>query len=356
MAKKVCVVLGAGASHDVWNQGSARPDPQMGTLPLANDLFNLEKNPGYQAYLDPYPGADYLSSLIAPQITSAEVGVEQALTAYATHDSAELRAMYSEVPAYLRDLTHRLTQNYLDLNVRRRPGCYDQLVATLLGDHEHEALFIVLNYDTLLENSLSAFYPGRIFERLGHYVSNDYRANVLKVHGSTNWFWSLPRTLSEIIRQVQVDGFNPDYLQVDDSVDRVGERELYPAVTAPVARGKRLVCPKTQLDFAREFISECRKFLIIGTSGYDQDVIELLGTSMSGSLFANRVRFVSYAGKDESGTWKEGERERVEGAWKRFSNGVLGFRNSEVDTSYDGFREYVSSEAFQAFASAGTLG
>ena len=126
--------------------------------------------------------------------------------------------MYSEVPAYLRDVIHHLTENYLTQNTRRRPGCYDQLVAALLGDYQHEALFIVLNYDTLLENSLSHFYPDRTFDGLGSYVSDNYPANVLKVHGSTNWFWPLPDRLSEVIRELNLDRFYPEAVEVRDGV------------------------------------------------------------------------------------------------------------------------------------------
>ena len=255
--------------------------------------------------------------------------------------------MYREVPPYLRDLIHRLTNNYLTLNVHRRPGCYDQLVAALLGDNQHEALFIVLNYDTLLENSLSRFSPGRTFDELDRYVSKSYQANVVKVHGSTNWFWPLAAPLSEVIRELDLDRFDPEALEVNDNVDRVGRDTRYPAVTAPVTGSKRPVCPVGHLDFACDFISRCRKFLIIGTSGYDEDLIRIL--SGAKDTLVLRVHFVSYAGKDEEGTWNPGAREKVDGAWARFSAGL---RNAEVGISYDGFRMYVSSDAFRSFVAA----
>ena len=140
--------------------------------------------------------------------------------------------------------------------------------------------------------------------------------------------------------------------QLDMGNSGLDNQRLYPAVTAPVTGGKKPVCPKAHVDFAQDFISGCKKFLIIGTSGYDEDVIKLLGSSMGRSAIFPRVHFVSYAEKDDEGTWKPWERAKAEGAWTRFSEKVTGFQSAQLGIFYDGFRTYVSSDAFRTFAAA----
>ena len=61
------------------------------------------------------------------------------------------------------------------------------------------------------------------------------------------------------------------------------DRELYyPILTAPLA-GKgpmQMVCPDAHIDMARSFLGDCRKFLIIGCSGKDDDLLSLLSESI----------------------------------------------------------------------------
>jgi hypothetical protein len=58
---------------------------------------------------------------------------------------------------------------------------------------------------------------------------------------------------------------------------------LYPLLTAPLA-GKGhadFVCPREHIQAAQEFLQTCRKFLIIGTSGLDDDLLNFLNTSVT---------------------------------------------------------------------------
>ena len=66
---KVCVVLGAGASNDVWN-GSAPILNQGFRPPLARDLFDIDNHRDYWDLLHHYPGARWLTGVLAPQTST----------------------------------------------------------------------------------------------------------------------------------------------------------------------------------------------------------------------------------------------------------------------------------------------
>ena len=87
------------------------------------------------------------------------------------------------MPPYLRDVLHKSSQSYV-----RTPACYLQLVEQLLAENPHEVLFLVLNYDTLLERAITMLRPAYVYGAAGDYVRQDRQAKVVKMHGSFNWF------------------------------------------------------------------------------------------------------------------------------------------------------------------------
>lgn len=54
---------------------------------------------------------------------------------------------------------------------------------------------------------------------------------------------------------------------------------LYPALVVPVEGKYHYLCPDDHVDAAREIISRSENFLIIGSSGLDDDLIDLLRQS-----------------------------------------------------------------------------
>ena len=111
---------------------------------------------------------------------------------------------------------------------------------------------------------------------------------------------------------------------------------LYPVLTAPLA-GKNLkdaVCPARHMDAARDFLKDCRKFLIIGTSGLDEDLLALLDDSID----ATEVPWIHFVGAGN----------QTDGAPSRFRQGVTAFTNFHVQPptrqSFNkGLRAYLSS-------------
>ena len=277
------MILGAGASHDVWDRGAKIIRKEF-KPPLAKDLIDITKHDVYQEILSEYPGAHFLTQQLASRLSEGRLGLEEALRGYANDNNAQIREHFKHIPAYLRDLIYRTSKLYVDI-----PSCYVQLVHSLLGDYEHEVLFLSLNYDDLLEKALFRFDQTLNFSDLGDYTSVCRHTIVMKLHGSINWFRPLLGRASqweEIVRQTDII-LRPadDEIIVVNNIESTklseyGGNGLYPIITAPLA-GKNLgeaVCPSEHLDRAREFLQGCRKFLIVGSSGLDDDLLSLLDT------------------------------------------------------------------------------
>ena len=183
---KVCVILGAGASFDVRNIGTPAIAQNM-RPPLANGLFNMEENPHYfSSIMNVYPRARVLTQIIAPRAAAGTETIETELARLARHEDAQTSQDFKQIPPYLRDLLYRVSKGYTEL-----PGHYVQLAHLLLKDHGCEVLFLVMNYDDLLEQALTHLYPEFKFEKMSDYVDDGRPFKVVKLHGSINWFASL---------------------------------------------------------------------------------------------------------------------------------------------------------------------
>jgi len=337
---KVCVILGAGASHDVWGAGSPYINPDY-KPPLARDLFNIAEHGAYWGVLKWYNGAIVLTQQLAELLASEQkqIGIENELRRYAEHTDPQMRQHYKHIPAYLRDLLYLASKQYTYV-----PSTYVQLVIELLAEQPHDILFIVLNYDNLLEQALTLFNPDLQFRYMAEYVDVNRNAKVVKLHGSINWFRRLPggRTTgwTELVAQLDVfKQFPEDEIIIKDGIEKVidsadSNHLLYPLLTAPLA-GKHIgdaVCPKSHIIAAQEFLKNCRKFLIIGTSGLDEDLLYLLNEA------------VTYK-PDESNTLIHlvDVGEAADKASAKFQKGVKAFRHqlSPQNTFRDGFRVYV---------------
>jgi len=179
---KACVILGAGASWDITGEGTSVILPAW-QPPLAKDLFDISRHPNYQEILAKYPGADFLTQSLASLISSGQISVENALRKYAEHSDALIRAHFKHIPPYIRDLIYCSSTRYT-----HSPSSYVQLVMSLLAEHPHDLLFIVLNYDNFLESALSSFNPKHQFDSINKYTSGYDHVKVVKLHGSINWF------------------------------------------------------------------------------------------------------------------------------------------------------------------------
>ena len=346
---KACVILGAGASFDVWDRGTSVIDEKW-KPPLTASLFNISENIGYQQILSLYPRATALIQELATiSVTEGASGIENQLRYYAEHTDERVRGHFKYIPPYLRDLLHHASTRYV-----YAPSCYVQLALTLLtGKHPHEVLFLVLNYDTLMDKALSYVDGSLIFNAISDYVIRGRQANVVKLHGSVNWFRKLrsARTTgwNEMVDEAELDVLSKpaeSEVLVLHTVERVIEAEapqdrlaLYPLLTAPLA-GKgptAYVCPESHIEFSRRFLSGCRKFLVIGSSGLDEDLLSLLDSSIDRPVY---VQIVDYNGAEQT--------------LDNFRINVRGFqavRQMSENPTYDrGFRDYLYAGELRKFA------
>lgn len=226
----------------------------------------------------------------------------------------------------------------------RIPSSYVELVVELLAETPHDVMFIVLNYDTLLESALKSFDPGIQFDDIGMYVLPDRSAKIVKLHGSVNWFARIPGSAN-----VSWDSAVTEYdvsvkvavnqILVKDGIDNIrgvrdNERMLYPILTAPLA-GKGVcdaVCPQNHIVAVRQFLGDCQKFLIIGTSGLDEDLLAIVDSALTDHMKYYHVHVVDV----EKG---------ADDARNRFMEGIKAFKNRipAQNVWRQGFRGYLQN-------------
>ncbi len=274
--RRIAVILGAGASSDAWNE-TGPPRNQVWQPPLARELFGQRE--AFWPILERYPGAHVVSADLGELIRTGSVNIEAKLREYAEHTDPRIRNHFKQVPPYLRDVINQVVVSFTGRAAL--PGTHLRLVANLLETQARFA-FIDLNYDDYLEMSLARFDDQLLIQGMADYTADGRQAIVAKVHGSVHWGMPLPQqgTLFSLL-----PGFDPAGPRTETILDRsrVETREwthaerrvpLYPVLTAPLA-GKGhvdLVCPISHLAALQEFLGQCEEFLIIGTSGQDEDL------------------------------------------------------------------------------------
>jgi SIR2-like domain len=178
---------------------------------------------------------------------------------------------------------------------------YDFLVNALLGrfanlDMEGRNTFVTLNYDTLVEESLSALgvpfsygFQARHESRNGSDPIGSAAADpgvlVLKLHGSTNWFLSDTRG----------DSQRPPELEVIDSYDTLRARQIAPALVPPTWR--KSISGQLQLvwDHALRELSEATRVIILGFSIPQTDLHfkYLLASALRENVSLREIVFVN---------------------------------------------------------------
>jgi hypothetical protein len=177
MARRLIVVVGAGASYDCSR--SLRDDEFK--PPLVTLLFDGRTS--FAKILHEYTLAEQAAADIRPAIASGATAIEEFLrTRLRDAEDAYARQRYWQVPLYLQHLMHTVSQTD-GHGYTIQPDNYDALLnAALVLD---EVVFISLNYDTLLDDRLFAYPPG--LENIYSYIHDRRNWSLIKVHGSVNW-------------------------------------------------------------------------------------------------------------------------------------------------------------------------
>lgn len=343
---KVAVILGAGASLGSSDGSAIRSSDWK--PPLAQDLLGSRSyEPPFWDKLAFYPGAKTIQDLmirdakIAAQMNE-EFAFEAALRHYAEHP--HYAEHFKHVPGYLRDLIREVEDRW----AVARPY-YTQLVDQLLVRSEHQIAFISLNYDTFLEQAMMSVDPGLRIRTLNDYASDGKRALLFKVHGSVDWYTLIGKPDESWDRAVRSIEY-PDVLRQDigiedhyvgpirDYQDPDTRQRKYPLLTAPLAgkQDSEFLLPPKHEDLLAEFLSDCQKYLIIGTSGNDDDLLRFL------RKHAARPSNIHYVGK--------GLESEVDPIRNRFET-VPKFKAARMNSQifWEGFGPYIDSREFELF-------
>ncbi len=191
-----------------------------------------------------------------------------------------MKKQYWEIPLYLQELLGEVSAGY----VRTGGTKFDTLVNAITRSPFKSVLFLTLNYDLFLENSMRRILDVR-FPSLADYCVTGRRWNLTKAHGSVNWGRPIVNTgFSATDFNDPLANLNEDP-KFGDTTHLAGHKDSarmlngvfhYPALAVPLEGQKESVCPVAHIAFAKEFLRDCIAFLFIGFSGLDQDVLNLL--------------------------------------------------------------------------------
>ncbi len=279
--KKLTVILGAGASHSINSKLKER-DNEKYRPPLAVDLF-LESQ-AFGDILNRFPKAQILASYINKELSlkQEKIGIEQILSSIQKDSEVDsrIKRQFLQIPLYLNALFGSISNSFTT-----KPDEYNLLVNACLKNID-DILFLTLNYDCLLEIPIAEDYTID-FSKEQDYISNP-NWKLIKLHGSINWYRKFrnlaekPLTEGEYYDYLNNSNFpldfSDEFLMVtmkNHNLKNIANDPVYPAITVPVD-GKDSNCPKTHLQTAERFLKTCKNYLVIGTSGKDQDLMSLL--------------------------------------------------------------------------------
>jgi len=348
--QKAAVILGAGASHGVWNEVGPKPDGPP--PPVTDELFGAQ----FDSTLQTYPGAVVVGALLRSKMGARDFNFERELAHIARREEEGTQADYKDVLPYLREVLSDAGHRY-----GSGGNSHTTLVDGLLRATPHETAYIILNYDNLLERALVQVAPdGYGFASTDDYAKPGRDAKVFKLHGSVDWVRELAErtaadTWHEAVRRFDVRGLGHAIHVVDDIRPGFDIRDprpvlgnqsaswVYPVLAEPLGE-KNPVCPQDHLNRLRGFLVDCTKYLVIGTRGLDPDVRDVLSA-------VRRVDHVHYVGM----RGVEGVKTLFERSIKAFQQTRTRLTTGATILTYDqGYRSYLASGAFDEFLSLGT--
>jgi hypothetical protein len=270
MSVPLVVILGAGASRGSGDYGEElRP-------PLTVDLFDTEL---FGSLLAEYDMAHQAGRFIAREQTrDSALALEHVLHQLSTSNFAHHRQMAKAVPPYLQHLLHEVSARHYKEAPR-----YDHLIERLLC--LPYVYFATLNYDVMLDRRLATHHPLGSFD---DYITRDKNWSLIKLHGSINWFHETSEPFNPASPPPSLHWDYSEFACVppDATLQAIRDTTLtrtatsnYPALALPEGPDDRLVLPEAHEQFFREGIAEAHQIdlLVLGYSGIDKQVLELLG-------------------------------------------------------------------------------
>ena len=193
--------------------------------PLARHLFNIQRHANFNEILERYEGAKFLTAGLAEKSLKDDFNIEAELRRLSEHTDDQTRQNFKHIPAYLRDLLHQASYSYVD-----SPSNYQILVSELLAEKCHDVLFLVMNYDTLLESAIASYNRDLSFMHLDDYIDKGRSAKVVKLHGSCDWFLTItPKVNSwaESVEKFEVpSGVREEEIRINKTITNVRDDRI----------------------------------------------------------------------------------------------------------------------------------
>lgn len=210
-----------------------------------------------------------------------------------------------------------------------------------MADHGgHDVAFVVLNYDVFLERALR-WFDDRRFDSMDDYIKCS-SVRLFKIHGSIDWHRPIAPVGTDwnyALREFNPLSPNTQEIWKDRAggVRQINNMLVYPVLTAPLANKGPLdlVCPDNHKKALCETLARSRKFLVIGTSGLDADLLDVLSKN---ARQAHLVHYVGAADANDVAT--------------RFRTSVSEFNRARTAVWDKGLARYVSNREFQKFLQA----
>lgn len=341
MAINLTVILGAGAAHDVINPQSndAIDFPRIRYRPpITANLFDtsIDWEHEYNKFKKVASVIGELRNAYPSKRTS--LNIETFLKGLRNSHKKHRNDQFREFPLYLQHYFAAVSDRYC-----RKPSNYMILINKIFDIDLGKVIFVTTNYDLLFDKALESYSNfTKSDPNMNKYIS-DERWAYIKLHGSVDWGRRIKEsmvkntssTLPGLLDNVSQLGATLDEaLETDIVIDKRFNQEtkelIYPAISVPVGESK-LNCRDEHIATLKEHLNNCQNFLIIGFSGYDEDVLRFLDEKNGGF---GKVLIVSGS--------KDSARETVT---KFFSFGGLGGKLQGHVDSYlgNGFDEFIRS-------------
>lgn len=303
MGKRALVVLGAGASYDLLSAFQEPKSPDY-KPPLTKEIFTSCQ--ATAIHLEHYPGAENLAATIRNRL-GQQPSLEDILAELGASKETPTVEDFRQVPVFLQELFGEISTRWVT-----DPGNYSDLVRTLLTSGFDRIAFVTLNYDLFLEMALARSQLGGPITSIDSYIRD--RWILIKLHGSVNWLKRirfqpskpLKAQLSEtdsidrasvdnrrklllaIIDESRLAQLDPEIRVAENWYDWYAPDEenrsqfapYYPVLTVPVTDKYDVLCPPEHLKELGSFLQECPNILVIGASGNDKDLLDVLQASV----------------------------------------------------------------------------
>ena len=210
---------------------------------------------------------------------------------------------------------------------------------SVLGSDFDRVAFVTLNYDLFLEKSLEGI-DGSQPTHIDEYAATERKWMLIKLHGSADWGRVVLNTTSrreptldvalDLVDQLTFEENQLSEIEITGGTRWRDNKLIYPAITVPVAGKYEYSCPASHVERLQEFLTVCDNFIIIGVSGQDDDLLDLLAENVK------RCSHVAIVGLTKVG--------EVDA---RFADHVPAFAGVSRETYKEGFSNFLKGQLDQ---------